>query len=250
MDNTKDIKKMQSYIYLAIVLSIVGLGSSIVKNIVNERWAKSKTQVACIPADTTNAFPFVYAQTAANPIQSDALMKSFVEDYIHATQNEQIVNYHKLTNDGRYQDAMLSNARLKAIEMSLPGSIEEASNKLKYALSYDVFQNLKKGQAGWIFNIDDMLVFPLPRTGSTLVVIRGEFQMTFDRAKVSMPDELWGYREIWLYVNQGVPTQDSKGNFLNKYGLFVSRSVVNILTGEQKDKLSERNSEYYMKGSE
>lgn len=252
MDNVKDLKKLQSYIKLAIILAIVAFFSSILKNMINERWAKSRNQVACIPSDTTNGFPLVYAQTAAHPIQSDALLKSFVEEYIHLTQNEQIVDYHKITNDGRYQDARLSNARLKAIEMAMPDSPEYALNKLKYAQSYDTFQNLKKGQVGWIFNIDDMLLFPLPNTGTTLAVVRGEFQVTYDHAVVdkSVPDELWGYREIHLYINQGVPTFDPKGNYLNQYGLFVNWSVMNILSGEQRRDLSKRNYDYYMKGNE
>lgn len=231
---------------------MIGLASSIIKNVVTERWAKSRNQVACVPADVEHSFPYAYAQTAAHPVPNDALLKTFVEEYVHLTQNEQIINYHKISSDGRYQNDFLSTSRQKAIEMALPDSPEFALNKLKFAQSYDVFQTLRKAQAGWVFNIDDILIFPGPNTGIAIAVIRGEFQVVYDRAVVpgTIQDELWGYREIILELYQRPPLKDLKGDNLNKYGIFVGRSEMYTLSSDQRQQRLKRGYEYYMKGNE
>jgi len=247
MDSIKIIKKIESFIMLALIFSVIALLSSIVKNIVTEKWAKTRNEVACIPADSPSAFPMVYHQTAANRDVSDAIMKSFVEEYVHLTQDEQIVDYHKATHDGRYNDARLSEARFKALEMSAPGSVEMAKNKLKFAKSSEVFNALKKSNAGWVFLIDDILIFPLTGSGEVLAVVRGQFQVTYDRVKSELPDNLWGYRELRYYININQPTEDTKGKILNKYGLFVSLSEEEILSSTQREQRTQRNSDYYMK---
>lgn len=247
MDNIKDFKKMQSFIILALVISSLALLSSIVKNMVTERWAKSRDVVACIPAEIQQSYPMVYAQSDFHPIQSDALIKSFVEEYIHNTQDNQFVNYHSISKDGRYDNVKLNNSLLKAIEMSAESSTERALNMKKYADSYDVLQSLKKCNCGWQFLIDDILLFPNVNSGETLAVVRGEFQVTYDQVKTELPNELWGYREITLNLMQGVPTKDSKENYLNKYGIFVTWSFTRILSSSDRDMLSFRNFDYYMK---
>lgn len=245
--DSKDLKKLQAYILIALIVSVLSLLSSIVKNIVNERWAKSRNQVACVPSDVTGSYPLTYHQTAAHPVYSDAMIKSFVEEYIRLTKNDQIVNYHKTTDDGRYQNAMLSESRFKAISMALPDSPESSLVKMKYAQSYDTYQILKKGSVGWVFLIDSMVV--LPTAGGTLAIVTGEYQMTYDNVEVPMPAELWGYREIHFHITAGEPLLDQKGNYLNKYGLFVRWSYEQILSGEQKQALDSRGFDYYMKGN-
>lgn len=249
MDSIKDLKKMQAFVTLALVIAAISLLASIVKNMVIEQWAKSRDEVACVPADTEQAFPFVYAQTAFNSTQNDAVLKSFVEQYIHYTQDEQIVNYHAISKDGRYDNIRLSESKLKAIEMSVDESAERALNMKKYADSNDTLQSLKKCNCGWIFLIDDIILTQSVNVGITVAVVRGEFQVTYDRVKTELPSELWGYREIVLELHQGIPTKDAKDNNLNKYGIFVNWSFTRILSSTEKIKLSERNYDYYMKGN-
>lgn len=246
MDSLNEKKKLQSYIMLALVISLVSLISSIVKNMVIERWAKSRDIIACVPAEISSSFPLVYAQTSAHPLQSDALMKTFIEEYVRSTQDEQIVNYHALSNAGRYNNIRLSESRLKSIEMSLEGTPERALNMKRYADSNDVLQNLKRCNCGWVFLIDDIIVIPNVNSGQTFVSVRGEFQVTYDKAKAELPDQLWGYREFNYIIQQGVPTMDSKDQNLNKHGMFVSWSYTRILNLAEREKLSQRNHDYYM----
>lgn len=247
MDNIKELKKIQSYIIIALIIASVSLFASIIKNMVTERWAKSRDVVACIPADTDNSYPMVYAQSEYHPVQSDALLKSFVEEYIRNSQDQQFVNYHTISKDGRYENIKLSNALLKAIEMSADNSLEKALNMKKYGESYDTLQMLKKCNCGWQFLIDDMLLFPSVNAGETVAVVRGEFQITYDITKIDLPNELWGYREITLLLKQQIPTKDAKGNYLNKYGIFVTWSYTRILSSIDRELLSLRNYDYYMK---
>lgn len=245
MDGLDNLKRAQSIMILAITLGILALGMSVFKNIVTERWLSQKNTVACIPSDVEHAHPLVYHQTAANPVQSDAFVKSFVAEYIRLTENEAVIDYHQLSQNQRYDKAQLSQAKWKAIEMSV--GAERALNMDKYSNSKDIFKVLDQGDMGWVFLIDDILLFDGHNTGTTLAVIRGEFQVTFDKVKVDLPPRLWGYREIHLLINQGVPLESSNGeNYVNQYGLYVSWSNTNILTPEQKDKMSERNANYYL----
>lgn len=245
MDGLDSLKKAQGIMTFAIILGVLALVMSIVKNIATERWLAQKNMVACVPADVENSFPMVYYQTAAHPLQSDAYMKSFINEYVSLTLDENAVDYHQLTQHQRYDKARLSQSKWKAIEMSV--GAEKALNMQRYADSDQVYKIIDQGKMGWVFLIDDILLFPGQNTGTTLAVVRGEFQVTFDKVKVDLPPRLWGYREMHFLINQGVPTEDTKGdNYINQYGLYVSWSNTNILTPEQKEKLSSRNSNYYM----
>lgn len=246
MHDLENLKKAQGVMLIAIILGITSLVFSIVKNITTERWLSQKNMVACIPADTEFAHPIVYHQTAANPIQSDAMLKTFVAEYIRLTQNESLVDYHKISQNQRYDKAQLSQSKWKSIEMST--GAEKALNMDKYSKSSEIFKTLDQGNMGWVFLIDDILIFDGGNTGTILAVVRGEFQVTYDKVKVDLPSKLWGYREIHLLINQGVPleTEEANDEYINQYGLFVSWSNTNILTPDQKDKLTLRNSNYYM----
>ena len=244
MDNFDTIRRAQGIMKIAILIGVLALFMSVVKNIVTERWLKQKNTVACVPSDVEHSLPIVYHQTALHPVQNDGLVKTFAEEYIRLTQNEQIVSYHQLSQNQRYANAQLSQDKWKAIEMSVQD--ERALNMQKYADSNKMFYILEQGKMGWVFLIDDILLFPLPESGATLAVIRGEFQATADKVKVDTPHFLWGYREIHLMILQGVPTSSTKDQDVNKYGLYVAWSNMNTLTQEQKDKFAQRNYDHYL----
>jgi len=249
MDNIRQIKKMQSYIVFALILAVISLLASIAKNMVIEQWAKSRDVVACVPTEIEEPFPMVYAQTSAHPIKSDAALKNFVEQYIHAAFNEQAVDFHQISNDGRYDSVRLSASKLKAIEMSMPDSLARTLNMKRYADSPQTLQMLKKCNCGWIFNIDDIIVKQDVNSAKTFVWVRGEFQVTYDDVKVQLPDELWGYREISLAIEQGVPMIDAKGNNLNRDGRYVSFEYTRLLSSDDKEKLTDKKYNFYMKGN-
>ena len=256
-NETTEIRQMKRFMVAATIIAIFAFACSIVKNVVNERWAKSRDTVACVPADTDQAFPMVYHQTALNPVQNDAMMKSFVYEYVKLTQDEQIVDYHATTDTGkRYVEANLRDNLKKAIEMSLDN--ERALNIDKYAKSSEVYNRLIKGNWGWIFLVDDILLFNGPQAASgaphsdagfgyTYAVIRGQFQVTYDTVKKELPPELWGYKEIHLLISQGVPTMDTKNNYVNKYGLYVVWSNTYDIDANRKDIYQMRNSDHYLK---
>ncbi len=244
MEGTGILKRSAAIMSLALGIGILSLGLSVLKNVVTERWLAQKNKVACVPADVEHSHPLVYHQTASNPIQSDAYLKTFVEEYIRLTQNEQIVNYHQLSQNKRYEKARLSQAKWQAIEMST--DMEKALNMQRYAESNEVFHELDKSNIGWVFLIDDILLFPAPNTGATMVVVRGEYQITYDKVKVDLPPRLWGYKEIQLLLIQAPPSLDSKDQYLNKYGVYVSWSNITDLTPDQKERYSKRSRDFYL----
>lgn len=241
----KFLKKSQAMMTAAILCGVVCLTLSYAKNFVMERWALSRDNVACIPAESEHSFPIVYRQSADHPVENDALIKSFVDAYIHLTLNEQIVDYHAPSGATRYKDAMLSKAKWAAIEMST--GLERSLNMKRYEESSEVFYTLKKANVGWIFLVDDIMIKGIPESGTVYAVVRGEFQVTYDKVKSDLPNKLWGYREIHLLVNQGIPSGNMEnGQYNNKYGWYVTWSANNTLTPDQKDKLGNRTADFYM----
>lgn len=249
MDNLKEMKKIYAYITLALILGVISFFASIVKNMVIERWAKSRDIVACIPTDLEQPFPMVYAQTDAHPIKSDAALKNFIYQYVQSAFNEQSVDYHSLSKNGRYDSIKISEEKKKAIEMSMPDSIARSINMKRFADSQKTLEIMKKCNCGWIFNIEDIIVKQDVNSGKTFAWVRGEYQVTYDNVKTQEPSELWGFREISLVIEQGVPMVDTKENDINADGKYVSFEFVRILSAEERAKIKERKSNYYIKGN-
>jgi hypothetical protein len=243
--DTNYLKSARTMMMLAIVFTIIAFGLSTVKDLVTERWALKKQNIACIPADVEHGFPLVYRQTAMNVTEQDALLKTFVYNYVHLTQDDQIIDYHAVSSSARMKDAMLSRSRWAAVQMS-QGS-EKALNMKRYSDSSDKYELMKKSNQGYLFLIDDIIIHGIPQSGSILAVVRGEVQLTYDNTKTDSINRLWGYKEIFLVINQGIPQTNPKDDsFENKYGWYVTWSSNQDLTADRKDKMSARSSEYYL----
>ena len=242
-DEIKYLQKTKILMTIAIAIGIFSLLLSIVKDFVTQHWALNRDNVVCIPSEVEHGYPMVYRQTTMHPTEQDALLKSVVEAYVHYTQDEQIVDYHQVSSNENYQEARLSKYKLLAIEMS--SGVEKALNMKKYSKSNDMYYTLKKGNLGWVFLIDDILIHWIPESGSVLAVVRGEYQVTYDKSKTDLPHQLWGYKEIYLMLDQGVPTESSKGGYSNKYGWFVTWSSTQEVAPDKIQKLNDRSYNYY-----
>ena len=243
--DTNYLKSAKTMMMIAIIFTIIAFGLSTIKDMVTERWALKKQNIACIPADIDHGFPMVYRQTAMNVTEQDALLKTFVYNYIHLTQDDQILDYHAISNSERLKDAMLSKSRYAAIQMSL--GPERALNMKRYEESSEKFTTLKKGNMGFLFLIDDIIIQGIPHTGSVQAVVRGEIQLTYDTSKSDQRNRLWGYKQIFLTLNQGIPQTNPKDDsYENKYGWYVTWSVTQDVTSDQKEKFSDRSSDYYL----
>lgn len=239
------IKRMQSSLILAFSFILIALGLSFVKNVVVENWALKRDNVACVPADVDFSHPIVYRQSVQNPINEDALLKTFIAQYVHLTQDEQIIDYHKINPSERYKDSQLSLSKWAAIDMSV--GVERALNMKKYSESSDVFYTLKQNNMGWLFLVDDILLFGVPNTGNILAIVRGQFQVTYDNIKADLPPRLWGYRELHYILVQGFPQKNTKTDqYTNKSGWQVSWSAVQPISPAEKEKLSLRNADFYL----
>lgn len=243
-NDIKFIKRAQSALMIAIFFMVTAIILSFLKAFVMERWALKRDNVACVPADVEFGHPMVYHQSAANSVNQDAFIKTFVAQYVHLTQDEQIIDYHTVRPEDRYKDAQLSSSKWSAIQMSL--GKEKEYNVRAYAKSSDNFYILKKNNMGWNFLIDDILLFGAPHTGSVLAVVRGQFQVTYDNSKTEVPPHLWGYREIYLLLGQGEPSIGKNGDFINKYGWYVTWSSMQKISQDKKNKLSLLNQDYYL----
>jgi hypothetical protein len=243
--DTTYLKSAKVMMTVSIVFTILAFGLAMVKDLVTDRWALRKQNIACIPAEIDHTFPLVYHQTAMNVTEQDALLKSFVYDYIHLTQDDQIIDYHSVSNSERLKDAQLSRSRWAAIQMSLKE--ERALNMLRYDESSERYNILKKGNMGYIFLIDDIIIHGIPQTGSVLAVVRGEVQLTYDNTKTDQRNRPFGYKEIKLIIDQGIPQVNPADNsYENKYGWYVTWSASEDLTADKKEEYSKRDSDYYL----
>jgi hypothetical protein len=239
------LRKSQGWMTIALLIGVIAFILLIGTIMSVKHWALDRDNVACIPADIEHAEPMVYRQTTIHPTEQDALLKEFVDTYVHLTQDEQIVDYNSPTNDGRYKDVRLNYSRWGAIELS--EGIERSLNMQRYKASDEIFYTLKRGNIGWVFNIDDLIIHGAPQTGVVLAVVRGSFQVTYDKVKSDLPAHLWGYREITLLITQGIPRFDEKNSrYENKSGWYVTWSHSQNLNPADFERLSQRSSDYYL----
>ena len=85
---TREMRKLSNRVIILIIGCVVLFVLSVVKNIINEKWARERNNVACIPVDTEITYPGVYLQSAAHPVNSEARLQSFMEHYVHLTKND------------------------------------------------------------------------------------------------------------------------------------------------------------------
>nr|BFD64822.1 hypothetical protein BdHM001_35030 [Bdellovibrio sp. HM001] len=214
------------------------------REMVVNAWLAKKNNVSCVPATVTYGLPFAYYQSAAHPVQNDAEIKAFIEKYVRLTKNQSAVDYHQPTRKARYSSVGLSKNLWEAIELS--EGVEKKWNEKQYYLSSDTFRFLKEKNVGWIFNIDTILVEGIADAGAARVTVRGEYQITYDHAKVEVPHTLYGYKEIIYMVIIGSPTTDDDGNFYNRTGYFVIDSFERDLSPIERKILNNQNASFYL----
>jgi hypothetical protein len=239
------IKRTQFLAIAAMAAGAIALSLSTVKSFLLNRWVSKRENVACVPADAEYTHPVVYRQTFSHPVDSDAKLKTFVEQYVHLTEDESIVDYHAVTTHERYDKAKLSKNKWQAIEMST--GLEKINRMRSYGDSNELYRMISDGGVGWNFLIDEIIIHGIPQTGPILAIVRGQYQVTYDKAKVDLPHKLWGYKELRFIIIQGAPSKDAAGNYLNKTGLFVNWSQSEDISPEDREKLTNADKDVYLK---
>lgn len=248
MQETKEIKKTRSRVYLLIVLMAIALLQSVFKNYINEKWAKERDTVACIPEVETH-YPGVYLQSAAHPVNEDAKLQNFMEQYVLLTRNEEVTDFHKVLNSKNkiYDKARLSKPKYQAIFMS--DGTERKLNELKWAKSTDVYNYLQQEKMNIVFLIDSIETRPVPAGMWIPVVVRGQYEAIYDKSDKNtktLPAKFLGYREIRYMVKRGFEQTDEEDNIENKYGYYVVWSQERTLNPGEKRKLFEQSREFFL----
>jgi hypothetical protein len=238
------IRRTQFLAVLAISAGILALSLSAVKSFALNRWASNRENVACVPAGGEYTNPMVYRQTFSHPVDQDAKLKTFVEQYVHLSEDDSAVDYYSVTNARGYEKAKLSKSKWQAIEMT--SGLEKANMMKAYGDSNELYKLIEESGIGWRFLIDDIIITGVPFRGPILAVVRGQYQVTYDHAKVDLPHKLWGYKEIRLLIIQGAPTKDAEGNYLNKTGFFVTWSQVEDISADAREKITKAPSNVYL----
>lgn len=238
------IKRAQFLAIAAISVGAIALSLSAIKGWAQNRWVAKRENVACVPADVEFNHPMVYRQSFSHPVHFDAQIKTFLEQYVHLTMDESIVNYHAITTNERYDKTKLSKSKWQAIELS--AGIEKMNLMKAYGDSHELFKLISESGVGWKFLIDDIEVFGSPKT-PILGVVRGQYQVTYDQAKrPDIPHKLFGYKELRFLIIQGAPTKDAEGNSLNKSGFYVTWAQEDDVSPENKETLSNKPSDFYL----
>lgn len=226
-------EKQKTYM---LVMGIVFF-SMVILMVSISRWSSKRDTAVCVPLGQ-HAYPMISYLPVSSREQDDAKLYTFIERYIKVGFDERIVDYHRPTNNKRYTDAFLKESLLEAVEMSLGAAKEE--NMKKFSNSNDVARQLKACNCGWVFNIH--AIESIQKTnynGVIHVTVLGEYQVTYDNVKTDLPHKLWGFKRVWLTISQGAPTRDSKGNFKNEYGLFVTSQEIEDVPYELRDEMNQ-----------
>lgn len=244
-DEIVQARKSQLLITATVVIAIIAASTGIIREFVINDWLTRKENVACVPSTIEASLPFVYYQSAFHPVNQESKIKTFIEQYVHLTKDESMVDYHKLTNKDRYYDsAQFSKKYWTAMDQSL--ETEKKINMQRFTDSSETYRFLKENKVGWIFNIDTILVNGLTDAGAAVVTVRGEYQVSYDQAQVEVPHRLYGYKEVTYIVLLSTPSQTPDGQLLNKNGYYVIDSYERDISPVERIKLNELNSKFYM----
>lgn len=238
-------RRNQFLITVTVVMGILAGILGVVREYSVNAWLARKENVACVPSTIEVALPFAYYQSTFHPVNQEAKIKQFIEQYVHLTKDESVVDYHKLSNKDRYWDsAQFSKKFWTAIDQSL--EIEQKLNRQRFADSPETYRFLKENKVGWTFNIDTILPFGMTEAGAYVVQVRGEYQISYDQAQVEVPHRLYGYKEITYLVMTSVPSYAPDGQPLNKYGFYVIDSTERDVSPAERKKLNEQNYQMYL----
>lgn len=245
-EQTRELSRLSNWVIILCFLVAVAIVQSVIKNMINEKWIKERDQVACAPVDVENTYPLVYLQSSSHPVNFEAKIQTFIEEYVHLTRDEKIIDYHKVSTDQRVDKARLSKNKEKAMYMSL--GAEKATNEKKYIKSNEVFYKLEQENMGIKFLIDEIITNPVPLSNTIAVTVRGQYEGIYDRKEQKLQQlapEFLGYREIRYMVQVDFPRlsmYDNKG-YENKYGYYVVWSEEREITISEKRDYEDRSRE-------
>lgn len=232
---------------MALLMGVIALVFVIYTYTYTKYWTARRDNLVCVPTDSEYSTPLVYRQSALHPLQTDAIVKKFIVDYVSFSKDESLHKMRAVSNNSRYSESRISENKWKAVSLSV--GEEQNLQKTAFYKSSDLVNILKKGKFGWSFLIDDLIVNTTP-DGSYWVTVRGFYQASYDATKSSLPPQLDGYREIQYYVVTLAPQEDSSKNLINPHGLFVAKSFERIVPAMEIAMLQKRDSRYYLQKRE
>lgn len=243
-----EVKRYQVIIATTLLSTLTTVLASLMMGVAYfsiNQWNSKPKSASCTPVYQEFNLPFVYRQSKINPVNSDAIIKRFIEEYVSLTLNEEYINYHAATNNARYSDNKVSDSKWKAIYLSEGDALN--IRRKDYYNSSTILQTLKKGKLGWNFFIDDIVVRGLSDGSEYAVEVRGEYRVITDQRTSKLPAQLDGYWELTYHVVQGPPSENSERKYINKYGLYVVWEQARSITPVEKDLLMSRDRSFYQR---
>lgn len=217
---------------IAVFLSFLFLISS------EATWKSERTEGYCKPNNKIQ-YPFIPYMPAVTYEETDTELYNFIEDYIHWRYNETIVDFHRPSNLSRRKTAYLQTPLLKAINHSKGEAKKE--NAEIYNKSQSTYIRLKKCNCGYIFNINAIEnIIKTKYTNIFHVTVLGEWQITGDKQYSNEDPKMWGFKRIWLTIVLDKPKKDTKGNFMNPTGFYVTYQDDEDLDYYNKDLLMKK----------
>lgn len=241
-------KRYQILIALSLVSSMFILAAAVstgLTSFIVKAFAEKPKAASCIPLHQDYNLPFIHKQSRINPVNSDTIIKRFIEQYIALTKNEEYINYHAATNNSRYNDAKVSEAKWKAIYLSIDDA--QDVRRREYFKSSDILQTLKKGRLGWNFFPDSMVVRGQSDGGVYHITVLGEYRVITDQNYSRLPAQLDGYWELTYYVIQGAPSETAERKYINDYGLYVAWEEARLVSPGEKEFLMSRDARFFQR---
>lgn len=246
MKKIDETNRATGLVYVLVILVIIAILQAILANFINQKWLKERDSVSCIPQTETH-YPGYYLQSAAHPINNEAKLQNFMEQYIILTRNEIITDFYKVSKNPKYEKARLSSAKFKAINMSK--GLERKLNSVRYARSNETYNYLEQEGLNIVFLVDEIITAPVPAGMNIPITVRGQYDAIYDKSdkdKKNLPPKFLGYREIKYLVELSFPLTDINESFENKPGFYVVWSEERTLSPGEKNKLEKRSRTIYL----
>ncbi len=222
--------------YLMMIIGVFACFFFLVESEV--KWLDNRKEGYCRPENTV-AYPMIPYLPSSTHEDVDSRLFNFVEDYIHWTYNEKIVDFHRPSSLSRRATAYLQEPLQKSVLYSK--GTAKAENMRKYTNSQSTYIRLKKCNCGFLFNINAIeSIIKSKYTDIFHVTVLGEFQLTGDRQYNNENHSLWGFKRIWLTIVMDRSETNSKGDTVNPDGFYVSYQQVEDVDYYKKDLLMEK----------
>lgn len=130
--------KIKTRIKFLLILTLISGVFDILFDATASGWLKNLDNITCIPAENDNPIPHVYSLRMSTESSETSDLYNFIYTYVSWTQDESLVDYHKVTGDSRYKTS-LKDTLVSAMNHSTGSELAYNQKSSKTVLIWQIF---------------------------------------------------------------------------------------------------------------